>query len=92
VVVLKREEAVNVLKELIDNCQGLDGHALEINPPIAPNGGYQIFIIKAIDETTKKAVIDIITRHQLAYQSGSMWKMKRSAAEPDTFIIYKPKK
>jgi hypothetical protein len=92
VVALEREEAVTVLKELIDNCPGLDGHALEIMPPNTPTSGYQIFIIKTLDDATKKCVIDIINRHQLAYQSGSMWKTKRSAAEPDTFIIYRPKK
>jgi hypothetical protein len=92
VVILKREEAVIILKELIDSCPGLDGHALEIVPPNTPNGGYQIFIIKALDEATKKSVIEIVTKHGLAYQSGSMWKTRRSAAEPDTFIIYRPKK
>ncbi len=89
---MKREEAVTVLKELIDSCPGLDGHALEIMPPDTPTGGYQIFIIKALDEPTKKCVIDIVSRHQLAYQSGSMWKTRRAAVEPDTFIIYSPKK
>jgi hypothetical protein len=41
---LKREEAIAVLKELLDNCQGLDGHYLELAPPSAPSttGGYQI--------------------------------------------------
>jgi hypothetical protein len=92
VIRLKREEAVTVLKELIDNCSGLDGHALEIMPPNTPNGGYQIFIIKALDEATKKSVIQVVSGHGLAYQSGSMWKTRRSAAEPDTLIIYRPKK
>jgi hypothetical protein len=87
---LKRQEAVTILKELIDCCIGLDGHSLEIVPPNTPTGGYQIFIIKALDEQTKKCIIDIVLKHQLAYQTGSMWKMRR-AAEPDTFIIYKPK-
>jgi hypothetical protein len=92
VIGLKREDAVTVLKELIDNCPGLDGHALEIVPPNSPDGGYQIFIIKALDEATKKSVIKIVNGHELAYQSGSMWKTRRSATEPDTFIIYSPKK
>jgi hypothetical protein len=92
VIALKREEAVAVLKELIDNCSGLDGHPLEIEPPNTPNGGYQIFIIKALDEATKKQVTEIVSRHGLAYQSGSMWKTRRAAAEPDTFVIYRPKK
>ncbi len=89
---MKREEAVTVLKELIDKCPGLDGHALEIVSPNIPDGGYQIFIIKVLDEATKKQVTEVVSRHGLAYQSGSMWKTRRSATEPDTFIIYRPKK
>jgi hypothetical protein len=89
---LKRDEAVTVLKELIDNCIGLDGHSMEIVPPNTPTGGYQIIVFKTLDEQTKKSVIDIVLKHQLAYQTGSMWKMRRAASEPDTFIIYKPKK
>ncbi len=92
---VKRDEAVSVLKELIDHCPGLDGHPLEITPPntlTASGEGYQVFIIKALDVETKKRVIDIVSRRQLAYQVGSMWKTKRSATEPDTFIIYRPKK
>jgi hypothetical protein len=92
---VKRDEAVSVLKELIDNCPRLDGHPLEITPPNTPTPsgeGYQIFIIKTLDLETKKCVIDIVMRHHLAYQVGSMWKTRRSATEPDTFIIYRPKK
>jgi hypothetical protein len=91
---VKRDEAVTVLKELIDSCQGLDGHPLELTPPntATPTGnGYQIFIFKPLDDATKKSVIDIVTRHKLAYQSGSIWKTRRGATEPDTFIIYRPK-
>ncbi len=91
---MKREEAISVLKELLDNCSGLDGHYFELSPPNSPSiiGGYQIIIKTALDEKTKNGIQAILTKHQLAYQTGSMWKTKRSMnkTEPDTFIIYKP--
>jgi hypothetical protein len=94
-IVLKREEAISVLKELLDNCNGLDGHYLELAPPNAPLsmiGGYQIIIGKALDEKTKNCIQGILMKYQLSYQIGSMWKTKRSVdREPDTFIIYRPK-
>jgi hypothetical protein len=94
---LNREEAISLLKELLDNCKGLDGHFLEIAPPNAsdPNvGGYQIIIKLSLDEETKQCIQQILAQHQLAYQIGSMWRTKRSInkTEPDTFIIYKPKR
>lgn len=92
---LKRDEATTVLKELIDSCPGLDGHPLELTPPAtaaAQKGeGYQIFIIKTLDEQTKKCVIDIVTHRKLSYQSGSLWKKRCGVKEPDTFIIFKQK-
>jgi len=92
---LKREEAIADIKELLDTCMGLDGHSLELAPPNAPAsmvGGYQIIIRTALDEETKKCIQDITTKYQLAYQTGSLWKTKRSInKEPDAFIIYRPK-
>ena len=92
---MKREEAISVLKELLDNCKGLDEHYFELSPPYTPApivGGYQIIINKTLDEKTKDCVQAILMKYQLAYQTGSMWKTKRSKnkTEPDTFIIYRP--
>ncbi len=87
---MKREEAVTVLKELLE-CTGLDGHPLELEPPASGSGEYQIIIGKPLNQETKKHITDILTKHQLAFQTGSIWKTRRSAkTEPDTFIIYKP--
>jgi len=91
---LKREEAISIIKELLDNCLGLDGHYLELAPPNTPTSnveGYQIIIGKALDEKTKNCIQEIMMKNQLTCQEGSMWKTKRSKnREPDTFIIYKP--
>lgn len=91
---MKREEAISVLKELLDNCLGLDGHSLELASPSASTstaGGYQIIIKPALDEETQKRIQTILTKHQLSYQTGSMWRTKWSInkTEPDTLIIYK---
>jgi len=91
---LKREEAVSILKELLDNCTGLDGHSLELTPPNAPTpkrDGYQIIIKGILDQETKKRLQDIITNRQLASQTGNMWKTKHSInkTEPDALIIYR---
>jgi hypothetical protein len=92
---LRREESLSVLKELLDNCTGLDGHYFELAPPNTPTStkeGYQIIIKTALDQETKKCIQDILMKHQLTCQIGSMWKTKRSVnkTDPDTFIIYKP--
>lgn len=92
---MRREKAISVLKELLDNCTGLDGHYLELVPPNTPTStteGYQIIIKTALDQETKKYIQNILIKHQLTYQIGSMWKTKRSInkTDPDTFIIYKP--
>ena len=92
--VLKRAEAIAVLKELLDKCNCLDGHLVEIVPPIAPKStveGYQIIIIGALDEETQRHIKDITVQHQLVSQVGSLWKTKRSLnkTEPDTLIIYR---
>jgi hypothetical protein len=90
--VLKREEAISVVKELLDCCLGLDGHPLEVAPPNTPSdAGYQIIVRMSLDEKTRNCVHDIVAKHQLAYQSGSMWKTRHTEnKEPDTLIIYKP--
>ena len=89
---MKRKEAISVLKELLDKCKGLDGHYFELSPPYTPapnSGGYQIIITKNIDEKTKDSIQKILMKHQLAHQTGSLWKTKRAKTEPDTFIIYR---
>ncbi len=93
-IALKREEAISVLKELLDTCKGLDGHGLELTAPNTPTSGYQIIIKGVLDQETKQHIQDIITKHLLTHQTGNIWKTKRSLnkIEPDTLIIYKPKK
>ena len=88
--VLKREEAISVLKELLDCCSGLDGHYLELVAINSPNGaGYQIVISKTLDEQTRNCIQDIAKKHQLSYQTGNIWNTRRNKTEPDTFIIYR---
>ena len=92
---MRREKAISVLKELLDNCTGLDGHYFELSPantPTSTKEGYQIIIKTALDQETKNCIQDILIKHQLTYQIGSMWKTKRSInkTDPDTLIIYKP--
>ena len=90
---MKREQAISVLKELLDNCVGLDGNCLELQPPIAVSStglGYQIVIKGTLDEQTRQKMMALLSVHGLAYQIGSIWKTKHSLnkSEPDTFIIY----
>jgi hypothetical protein len=89
---LKREEAIFVLKELLDACNGLDGHYLELSNPCASIeavGGYQIVIHATLDKKTKEQIQKILAKHGLSCQEGTLWKTKRSKTEADTFIIYK---
>ena len=93
-IVLKRDEAISVLKELLDNCTGLDGHGLELIASNAPTSGYQIIVKGVLDEETKQRINVILTKHQLTSQMGNLWKTKHSLnkTEPDTLIIFKPKR
>jgi hypothetical protein len=92
-ILLKREEAILLTKEILDKCVGLDGHGFELVPPIPPTAGYQIIIKGILDQETKQHVQTILTKHQLTSQTGSFWRTKRSPnkTEPDILIIYKPK-
>jgi hypothetical protein len=94
VIVLNRAEAITVLKELLDECNCLDGHLVEIAPPVtykSADQGYQIIIKGTLDGETLRHIEDIIVQHQLVSQMGSFWKTKRSLnkTEPDTLIIYR---
>jgi hypothetical protein len=90
---MKREEAITVLKELLESCVGLDGRGLELSPPNAPTLGYQIVIKGVLDKETNKHIQNLAVEHQLAIQTGNIWKTKHSPdkAVPDTLIIYKLK-
>jgi cytochrome c-type biogenesis protein CcmE len=92
-IVLKREQAISVLKELLDNSVSLDGHGLELAAPNGSTSGYQIVIRGKLDEQTKQHIQETLTKHQLAYQAGNIWRTKHSPNKivPDTFIIYKSK-
>lgn len=89
---MKREEAILVLKELLDGCAGLDGCGLELTPSTSMLGSYQIIIRGMLDETTKNGVKAIAAQHQLTCQIGNFWPTKRTInkTEPDILIIYKP--
>jgi hypothetical protein len=92
---LKRDEAIQVVKELLDDCRGLDGHPLTLTSPSASSaasGGYQIIIGGTLDEETNRRIQTITAQHQLVCQIGSLWRTKRSInKEPDTLVIYKPR-
>jgi hypothetical protein len=89
---LKRDEAIAVIKELLEGVVGLDGHSLELAPPISVAGGYQIVIKGVLDEKTISDVAAIVAKHQLATQVGNIWKTRHTQKEqPDTLIIYKSK-
>jgi len=90
--VLKRQEAILVLKELLDRCDGLGGHSLEYSAANTA-GSYQIIITGSLNEETIKQIQTITEKNHLASQTGSLWKTKRSLnkTDSDTLIIYKPK-
>lgn len=87
---MKRQEAITIIRELLDACRGLDAHPVELAPPTTAAGGYQIIIRGILDAQTRKAVEATAAQHQLAIQAGSMWKTKRTLSqEPDTLILYR---
>jgi hypothetical protein len=93
-IILERQEAITVLKELLDKNPGLDGHGLELTAPTEPTFGYQIIIKGTLDDDAKQHVQNVLLKNQLTSQTGNLWKTKPSLnkTEPDTLIIYKAKK
>jgi hypothetical protein len=87
---LNRVEAVSVIKELLDCCIGLDGQTIQLTPPIAAGGGYQIMLVGTFDQVTITCVQATAKKHGLALQMGNIWKTKRTTnIQPNTLIIYK---
>jgi len=92
-IILNRDEAVKVVHELLDACQDIEGCSLQIAPPNTPISGYQIIIRGTLSEKTKQLIQEVSSKRQLMMQTGNIWRTKRSInKEPDTIIIYKPKK
>ena len=63
---MKREEAILVLKELLDNCVGLDDHYLELVPPSTSTpitAGYQIIIRNVLDKETINCIQGILMKY-----------------------------
>ncbi|MFZ7138234.1 MAG: hypothetical protein ACOWW1_07435 [archaeon] len=53
---MKREEAIFVLKELLDTCNGLDGHYLELSNPCASLesvGGIKLLFMQLLTKKQK---------------------------------------
>ena len=92
-IILNRDEAVKVVHELLDACQDIEGCSLQITSPNTSNVGYQIIIRGTLSEKTKQLIQEVSSKRQLMMQTGNISRTKRSInKEPDTLIIYKPKK
>jgi hypothetical protein len=90
---VKRDDAIVVIKELLDTFSALDGCSFELAPPASALGGYQIVIRGILGQQTIAQVQQIAAKHQLAIQVGNIWKTRHTLKEQsDTLIIYKPKK
>jgi len=92
-IILNRDEAVEVVHELLDAVYDLEGCSLQIASPNTSSIGYQIIIRGTLSEKTKQLIQEVSSKRQLMMQTGNIWRTKRSInKEPDTLIIYKPKK
>jgi hypothetical protein len=83
VFLMKREEAIEVLKNLFEICTTLDGRWLSLMPPNAGSKlsqGYQIIIKTPLDELTRNCMQDVLVKYHLTIK----------ITETDTFVIYKP--
>ncbi len=88
---MKREDAISLVRELLEDCGGLDGKTLQLVPPVAAGAGYQVMLTGAFMETTVAYVKETAAKHGLICQVGSIWKTTRNSNQPNTLIIYKPK-
>ena len=77
-IILKQDEAISVLKELLDGSVGLDGHGIELSPPKGSTSGYQIVIRGKLGKETKQHIQETLIKQQLAYQEGNIWRTKHS--------------
>lgn len=93
---MNREEAIMILKMLLEGCVGLDCHTFELVPTNLSGtkpDRYQIIIRGPLEEETNKKIQKMLTKQQLYWQIGNIWKTRRSVKklESDTLIIYKAK-
>lgn len=84
-IFLKREEAVSVLKEIIDKCQMCDGTWVALMPPNSRNmlsQGYQVHMKFPLDETALACISRILEKNKLAMINKN---------NNELLIIYRPK-
>ena len=78
-----RNEATEILKEVLMNCRVLEGKSLKLMPPDADSvlsKGCQIHIEKVSDCITQSCISRIARKHKLAIHEDEGY-----------FVIYKPK-
>ncbi|MCW4024833.1 MAG: hypothetical protein NWF01_07355 [Candidatus Bathyarchaeota archaeon] len=89
---MKRNEAIALIKELLEGCAGLDGQNLQLVAPVSALGGYQVMLSGNFEEQTIECIKALASKHGFACQLGNIWKTKRGDNLPNTLIVYKPKK
>jgi hypothetical protein len=87
-VVLNREEAVLVLREIFEKCTLFDGQYIALMPPNAAgllSQGYQVHLKVPIDKQTQDCMLQISGKYNCCLSF-----INRSG--DDVAIIYRPKK
>lgn len=79
---MKREEAIQVLRTILDECDLTDGYSFSLIPPKPDNPlsvGYKLQLRIPISQAEKSCISEIVTKKGLAMNSIE-----------DLTIIYKP--
>ncbi len=82
---MRREEAVSVLREIIDKCQMCDGNWVALMPPNSHNllsVGYQVHLKIPLDQQAINCIEKVLKEYDLRMMN------KR---EQELLIIYRPK-
>ncbi len=78
---MKREEAISLMNELMQNCPKLNSIFLCLVPPSESKfGGYQVHLRISMDEETRRSVTDVVEKHGL---------MIEESTSEDLVIVYK---
>jgi hypothetical protein len=81
-MLMDREQAVNVIKEIFERCQAIEGKSLKLLPPKEDNSlsnTFQIHIKPRGDTVIHGCVEGIAKKHRLATKTTDGW-----------LIVYKP--
>jgi hypothetical protein len=67
---MERNEAVEIIEELVENCTDIEGQYLALMPPDPSNNlsaGYQVHVKMSLSGSKRKCFEDLLNQHNLVW-------------------------